>query len=134
MTSARLPWVALVLGGTLLSGGLLSPASAQPNAQKGAQTSEGLNLIKGGGTPAAIDGIKTLTNACPLLVKPEDAALQPLPIDPAQVAGKNALGCLSAADAVYGPDGCPSKLCGAGRGVIPLPADVSPSSPQLPEP
>jgi hypothetical protein len=126
MTSARLPWVALALGGAVLCGGLLTRASAQTN--------NGLNLIKGGSTPAAINGIKTFGNSCPLLVKPEDAALQPLPIAPAQVAAKNQLGCLSAADAIYGADGCPSKLCGAGKGVIPLPADVSPNRPQLPEP
>jgi hypothetical protein len=60
--------------------------------------------------------------------------LQPLRIPAAQVDAKNKLGCLSSADAIYGPDGCPSKLCGAGKGVIPLPAGVTPATPQLPQP
>jgi len=102
-----------------------------------AQQTPGLELIKGGATPEAINGMDMLNRSCPLLVSPTDAALQPLRITPAEVAGKNALGCLSSADAIYGPDGCPTKLCGPGRGVIPLPADVTPGRsavPQLPEP
>jgi hypothetical protein len=47
--------------------------------------------------------------------------LQPKRIQPQQVKAKNALGCLSPADAVYGADGCPLRLCGAGAGVIQLP-------------
>jgi hypothetical protein len=31
------------------------------------------------------------------------------------------MGCLSPADAVYGADGCPLRLCGADAGVIQLP-------------
>jgi hypothetical protein len=51
-----------------------------------------------------------------------DYALQPLRIQPSQVARKNAVGCLSPADAaVYGPDGCPVKLCRAPQGTVPLP-------------
>jgi len=37
------------------------------------------------------------------------------------VASKNALGCLSPADGIYGPDGCPLRLCGPEAGVIQLP-------------
>jgi hypothetical protein len=60
--------------------------------------------------------------ACPLVVPPQEQLLQPLRIAPAQVAQKNRLGCLSAADAIYGPDGCPSQLCGRKRGFqLPLP-------------
>ena len=84
-----------------------------------------LQLIKGGATPAAIHGMpSTQRLSCPLLVKPTEAALQPLSIDPAQVDAKNRLGCLSNNDAIYGADGCPQKLCGASRGVIPLNADA----------
>jgi hypothetical protein len=49
-----------------------------------------------------------------LIVPVKDYALQPLHIAPAQVPLKNSFGCLSAADAVYGPDGCPKRLCGKG--------------------
>ena len=60
--------------------------------------------------------------ACRLVVPRSDALLQPLRIQPAQVALKNSLGCLSAADARYGPDGCPSQLCGQTYGYqMPLP-------------
>lgn len=47
--------------------------------------------------------------------------VQPLRIQPGQVQRKNARGCLSPADAVYGPDGCPRQACGADAGVIQLP-------------
>lgn len=59
--------------------------------------------------------------ACPLLVPMNQSELQPLRIRPEQVAEKNARGCLSPADALYGPDGCPLKLCGRQAGVIQLP-------------
>jgi hypothetical protein len=49
--------------------------------------------------------------SCPLLVPREEAFLQPKRLPPAQVPAKNAAGCLSPADAIYGPDGCPLKLC-----------------------
>lgn len=63
--------------------------------------------------------------ACRLLVPRNETVLQPLRIQPAQVARKNRLGCLSAADALYGPDGCPSQLCGQQRGYrLPLPAQI----------
>ena len=59
--------------------------------------------------------------ACRLVVPRSDALLQPLRIKPAQVAQKNSMGCLSAADALYGPDGCPSRLCGQQNGYqVPL--------------
>ena len=60
--------------------------------------------------------------ACRLVVPRQEQVLQPLRIAPAQVARKNAIGCLSAADAFYGPDGCPSQLCGKKHGTrVPLP-------------
>ncbi len=70
--------------------------------------------------PMAIEGLPP--EPCPLLVPRADYALQPLRIKPSQVAAKNAMGCLSPADAaVYGPDGCPVKLCKAPQGTMPLP-------------
>jgi hypothetical protein len=70
--------------------------------------------------PLAIDGLPP--PPCPLLVPASDYALQPLRIQPSQVARKNAVGCLSPADAaLYGPDGCPVKLCHPPQGTVPLP-------------
>jgi len=63
-----------------------------------------------------------MAGSCPLVVPKADSELQPRRIPPSQVTGKNAGGCLSPSDAIYGPDGCPLKLCGANAGVIPLPA------------
>jgi hypothetical protein len=50
--------------------------------------------------------------SCPLLNPQDPAAIQPLRLDPAQVALKNRIGCLSMQDAIYGRDGCPLRLCG----------------------
>lgn len=60
--------------------------------------------------------------SCPLVVPAGQQIVQPKRIQPDQVKAKNAMGCLSPADAVYGPDGCPLKLCGPNAGVIQLPA------------
>ena len=76
-------------------------------------------------------------SSCPLIVDTSNAALQPLRIAPGDVARKNRRGCLSAYDAIYAADGCPLKLCGQGKGIIPLPASSgqgTPGSPQLPPP
>ena len=62
-----------------------------------------------------------LAGQCPLIVPKDQQILQPRRIPPGQVAGKNAMGCLSAADAIYGKDGCPIKLCGEGSGAFQLP-------------
>jgi len=62
-----------------------------------------------------------MAGSCPLVVPTRNSELQPRRIQPSQVAAKNA-GCLSPSDAIYGPDGCPLKLCGPNAGVIPLPA------------
>jgi len=56
--------------------------------------------------------------SCPLVVPPNEQIVQPKRIQPDQVKAKNAMGCLSPADAVYGADGCPRKLCGPNAGVI----------------
>ena len=63
-----------------------------------------------------------MAGSCPLVVPTRNSELQPRRIQPSQVAAKNAGGCLSPSDAIYGPDGCPLKLCGPNAGVIPLPA------------
>ena len=63
-----------------------------------------------------------MAGSCPLVVPARNSDLQPRRIQPSQVAGKNAGGCLSPSDAIYGSDGCPRKLCGANAGVIPLPS------------
>lgn len=47
--------------------------------------------------------------------------IQPLRIQPRQVAAKNKMGCLSAEDAVYGPDGCPIRFCGTRTPRLALP-------------
>ena len=100
---ARRPMALALAGFTLLLSGLSARAqSPSPNQ------------------PLAIDGLPP--PPCPLLVPVSDYALQPLRIQPSQVARKNAVGCLSPADAsVYGPDGCPVKLCRAPQGTLPLP-------------
>jgi hypothetical protein len=72
------------------------------------------------GTTAALAN-EGWAGSCPLLVAPSNSEFQPKRIQPSQVAAKNAAGCLSPGDAIYGPDGCPIKLCGANAGVIPLP-------------
>ena len=58
---------------------------------------------------------------CPLVVPASQKLLQPRRIQSNQVQAKNAMGCLSPADAMYGADGCPLRMCGADAGVIQLP-------------
>jgi hypothetical protein len=105
---------------------LISPGlNALASTRAAAQSYSPLELIKGGGTPAAINGDAGVTswataNSCRLLVNPSEAATQPLRIPPSDVASKNRLGCLSPDDAVYGSNGCPTKLCGSSSGVVPL--------------
>ena len=71
--------------------------------------------------PLAIDGPAALVpSPCKLVVPQGEAVVQPMKIRPADVPLKNRLGCLSPADAVYGPDGCPVRLCGPTKGVFPL--------------
>lgn len=72
-------------------------------------------------TSQAVLAQERMAGSCPLVVAQKNSDLQPRRIPPSQVAGKNAGGCLSPSDAIYGPDGCPLKLCGANAGVIPLP-------------
>ena len=73
------------------------------------------------GQPKAISGPPPPIAPCPLIVPPRDAVLQPLHLPPALVPLKNRFGCLSAADAIYGPDGCPKRLCRKAESPIRLP-------------
>jgi hypothetical protein len=77
----------------------------------------GLILAFPGITPAQ----QRLSSQCPLIVPESAANLQPRRIEPSQVQAKNAMGCLSPSDAIYGPDGCPLKPCGPGSGTFQLP-------------
>ena len=69
-----------------------------------------------GSQPEAISGPRPPVPPCRLIVPLKDASLQPLHLHPAQIPLKNSFGCLSAADAIYGADGCPKRLCGTARG------------------
>ena len=80
-----------------------------------------LLLIRGGGTPAVFQPGRAVlpASSCPAIVSIGD--VQPMRLSPAEVAAKNKLGCLSPNDAIYGADGCPTRLCGQSRGTVPLP-------------
>jgi hypothetical protein len=73
------------------------------------------------GLVSSVQAQQRLAGQCPLLVPASQSELQPLRITPEQVASKNARGCLSPSDAIYGPDGCPVRMCGNSSGVIQLP-------------
>lgn len=92
-----------------------TPGSSRPSANPNANTRPSPSLNQ----PYAIDKGGLLPPPCPLIVSPELPALQPIRILPSQVAAKNRMGCLSAADAIYGPDGCPLRLCPASSGAFP---------------
>jgi len=80
--------------------------------------------------PEAITPSTLAAPPCPRIVPPQQWVLQPLRIQASQVALKNRMGCLSAADAIYGPDGCPRVMCTtAESNRVPLPKP-SPSSGQ----
>ena len=70
---------------------------------------------------SAAQAQQRLSFQCPLIVPPQSAILQPRRIRPDQVAAKNAMGCLSPDDAIYGPDGCPQRMCGPASGTFALP-------------
>ncbi|MEA5442765.1 hypothetical protein [Cyanobium gracile] len=97
---------------------LALPLAAQPALAQAVSPNE----------PLAIEASPGLSPpACRLLVPKSEAVLQPLRIHPAQVPQKNSMGCLSAADARYGPDGCPSQLCGQKDGYqVPMPPQIGP--------
>ncbi|MBV2350565.1 hypothetical protein KUL97_02460 [Synechococcus sp. HK05] len=112
----------------LLSGSAMAQAQASDPA---------LKLIRGGGTPAVFKpGQPVLpASSCPAIVNVSAGDIQPMRLPPDEVAAKNKLGCLSPNDAIYGPDGCPTRLCGQAQGAVPLPAgDGLSQRRQLPEP
>ncbi|MEB3168687.1 MAG: hypothetical protein VKK97_08145 [Synechococcaceae cyanobacterium] len=79
--------------------------------------------------PEAIPGLRGPTVLpCPRLGP--SGTIQPLRIQPRQVAAKNRMGCLSAEDALYGPDGCPVRFCGTATPRLALPGPA----PQAPAP
>ena len=103
----------------LLAAGM---AKAQPSGDDPV-----LKLIKGGSTPPAIKADPSTwlpALSCPVIVPANALSTQPLRIPAADVAAKNRIGCISPEDAIYGPDGCPRKLCGSGKGVVPLPRSL----------
>ena len=69
-----------------------------------------------GSQPEAISGPRPPVPPCRLIVPLKDAPLQPLHLHPAQIPLKYSCGCLSGADAIYGADGCPKRLCGTAKG------------------
>ncbi len=69
----------------------------------------------GGGVLLVLISGAVAPDGCPLLVPRSQAVFQPVRLPPEAVARKNAGGCLSAADALYGADGCPSRLCPPAR-------------------
>ena len=91
------PQAQLLLGLAIAGGGLLGSFNGQAQAQA---------LPK---------------PPCPLVVLPSQKLFQPRRIQTNQVQAKNAMGCLSPADAVYGADGCPLRMCGPEAVVIQLP-------------
>lgn len=96
-----------------------------------------LKLIRGGGTPAVFKPGQPIlpASSCPAIVNLAAGDVQPMRLPASQVAAKNKLGCLSPNDAIYGPDGCPTRLCGPSRGAVPLPAgNALRQQPQLPAP
>lgn len=82
--------------GTALLGAAAAPALAQAPSPN---------------QPAAISPSTAPLKICPRLPPTPDSNLQPLQLKPEQVQRKNAMGCLSSADAIYGPDGCPLRRC-----------------------
>jgi hypothetical protein len=95
-----------------------------------------LQLIRGGGTPAVFKPGQPIlpASSCPAIVGVGN--VQPMRLAPSEVAAKNKLGCLSPNDAIYGKDGCPTRLCGQSSGAVPLPlaGGSAGQQPQLPEP
>jgi hypothetical protein len=107
-------------------------ALAQPQTNDPA-----LKLIRGGGTPAVFKPGQLVlpASSCPAIVNMAAGDIQPMRLPANEVAAKNKLGCLSPNDAIYGPDGCPTRLCSQNQGAVPLPAgDGLSQRPQLPEP
>ena len=113
-TPASAAWALGVLLGLPLTP--LAQASASPLVSQ-APSGQGAPLGQGSQPPDSLaqvmdDGIVPRKgSSCPLVVPSQVSFLQPKRLKPEEVKAKNAAGCLSPADAIYGPDGCPLKLC-----------------------
>jgi hypothetical protein len=84
-------------------------------------------LVLGSSPARANDAVGTLQRPCPRITVPTgESYVQPLRLQPSQVKSKNAMGCLSPADAVYGSDGCPQRFCGGQAGAFPMPPANTP--------
>ncbi|MCX5944232.1 MAG: hypothetical protein NTZ53_02755 [Cyanobacteria bacterium] len=126
MARARQDWLQLgpalvTLGSALVLPAFAAPASAQvsprlvavqaqlapPVAANGSGTLPGASLVQ------VMDNgiVPRKGSSCPLVVPSQVDFLQPKRLKPEEVKAKNAAGCLSPADAIYGADGCPLKLC-----------------------
>ena len=107
--SLQLAPVLLALGPAWALAGLLGApqAQAQPQAQSLAPGQAGAAQVQG----LYADDLPRQGSRCRLLVPSDMPFLQPKRLKPGEVKAKNASGCLSPADAIYGADGCPLKLC-----------------------
>jgi hypothetical protein len=103
--SLQLAPVLLALAPALALAGLLGTPHAQ--AQSLAPGQAGAAQVQG----LYADDLPRQGSRCPLLVPSQMPFLQPKRLKPGEVKAKNASGCLSPADAIYGADGCPLKLC-----------------------
>jgi len=100
--------------------------ASEPQQRAWARSALALLCVALGGSVVEVradDAVGTLQPPCPRLASPPgQSAIQPARLPAAQVAAKNRLGCLSPADAIYGPDGCPLRYCGNAAGSFQLPA------------
>ncbi|RCL53939.1 MAG: hypothetical protein DBW85_02285 [Synechococcus sp. MED-G71] len=68
-----------------------------------------LSMSPAAAQPAVMPG--DTFNGCRWLVPAGQSLFQPRKLEPQDVAAKNARGCLSQLDAIYGADGCPKRFC-----------------------
>ena len=99
--------MATLLGAQVSAAPLLSQVPSGPSAPLGQGAQPGSSFAQ-----LMDDGIVPRKGtSCPLVVPSQVSFLQPKRLKPEEVKAKNAAGCLSPADAIYGADGCPLKLC-----------------------
>ena len=88
-----------------------APALASPGLAEGSAVAQAGAPGQGLGQVMDNGIVPRNGSSCPLVVPSQMSFLQPKRLRPEEVKSKNAGGCLSAADAIYGADGCPLKLC-----------------------
>ena len=88
-----------------------APVLAQGQPGQGAPLGQGPQPGPALGPSLYDDYMPRKGTSCPLVVPSQVSFLQPKRLKPQEVKAKNAAGCLSPADAIYGADGCPLKLC-----------------------